>query len=162
MKAFKLIIIFLMLGGLFFVTTGTGDVFLNGARYGNINAVTVTAVSVTADSADIGFDNYKQPTYLNIDADRTISAVETGALFVAVTIGAKRTYSLPEAAIGLTFSFLVDDSDSLLITCQSGDGITDETNVYSTYSSDAGSFTITAFNTSNWAVISRVGTWVPY
>ena len=135
MKAFKLIIIFLMLGGLFFVTTGTGDVFLNGARYGNINAVTVTAVSVTADSADIGFDNYKQPTYLNIDADRTISAVETGAL---------------------------DDSDSLLITCQSGDGITDETNVYSTYSSDAGSFTITAFNTSNWAVISRVGTWVPY
>ena len=119
---------------LFCVTAGvSGDVFVNG----------VPAIAVVA------------------DATLQASGMATAG-FVAVTIGAKRTYSLPEAAIGLTFSFLVDDSDSLLITCQSGDGITDETNVYSTYSSDAGSFTITAFNTSNWAVISRVGTWVPY
>ena len=79
---------------LFCVTAGvSGDVFVNG----------VPAIAVVA------------------DATLQASGMATAG-FVAVTIGAKRTYSLPEAAIGLTFSFLVRAATATLYVSPNGDG----------------------------------------
>ena len=122
----------------------------------------VAGQATIADSLSVGQINYKKQTFLDIDADYQILAEQSGAMFVATTIGAKRRYTLPAAAAGLTFSFFVNDSDSLLIDGSGSNGIKDETNAYAVYSTDVGSLTITAYNGTTWAVESRIGTWIPY
>lgn len=120
------------------------------------------AIAVTDSLVVSGPLGYQRRTYLNIDADRQLSAAESGSFFSVTDISGKKAYTLPEAAIGLEFIFYVDDTDSLRIVASSGDGIKDTTNAYGCFSAIAGSLWIIAQSTSTWIVVSSTGTWTPY
>ncbi len=118
--------------------------------------------AVAVDSVITGVIGYKRRTYLNIDADRTLSVAESGSFFVVTNIAAKRRYTLPPAAIGLEFTFWVEDNDSLLIDGYTTNGIKNLTNAYEVFSATDGVLKIIAANATTWFVVTEIGTWTPY
>ncbi len=118
--------------------------------------------AVAVDSVITGVIGYKRRVYLNEDSDRTLSVAESGSFFCNYTLSTKRTYTLPEAAIGLEFTFLIEDADSLLIDGYSTNGIKNQTNAYEVMSATDGVLKIIAVSNSTWAVVTEIGTWIGY
>ncbi len=118
--------------------------------------------AIAPDSVITGVIGYKRRTYLNIDADRTLSVAESGSFFVVTNIAAKRRYTLPPAAIGLEFTFWVEDNDSLIIDGYTTNGIKNLTNAYERFAATDGVLKIIAANATTWFVVTEIGTWTPY
>ncbi len=128
-----------------------------------VGLATLQALALAAaDSVITGVIGYTRRTYLNIDANRQLSAAESGSFFVADDISAKRTYTLPTAAIGLEFSFMVDDLDSLIVAGAGANKIKNTVNAFAKFSAVNASITITAYNVTTWSVRIEEGTWTPY
>ncbi len=106
--------------------------------------------------------NLQQKTYI-IDADSTIGATQSGNLFIARPLTAKRTITLPTAAANLVYEFMVADTDSLLITAASGDSlITFAGAAWKTTSSVSGTLKLVAIDTVRWIMQYSLGTWTSY
>ncbi len=117
---------------------------------------------VALDSVITGVIGYKRRTYLNVDSDRTLSVAESGSFFVVTNIAAKRRYTLPPAAIGLEFTFWVEDNDSLIIDGYTTNGIKNLTNAYERFAATDGVLKIIAANATTWFVVTEIGTWTSY
>ena len=122
-------------------------------------AVASKAVVLSSTKSINGITN----TVHTIDADSTLLATQSGNLFSAISIVAKRSYMLPTAAAGLIFKFAVDDTDSLRVLPNTGDKITDVSAEYTTaYTTVAGALTVEALDSAVWYVTTSTGTWTGY
>lgn len=97
-------------------------------------------------------------------AGRTIAAGESGSIYSNEGASALDVFTLPPAAQGLRFSFMVEDADGIKVVAGTGDTI----QVAASVSAAAGhaqnttigsSLTLVALNATEWMAISAVGTW---
>lgn len=101
------------------------------------------------------------------DADgRTISAAESGTTFTNEGATGRDDFTLPDAVAGLTYRFVVQDSDGIRVIAATGDTI----RVGALVSGAAGRIDnatigsvveLVAINATEWYATATVGTWVP-
>lgn len=93
-----------------------------------------------------------------------LAAAETRTLLSNEGVTAQNYHTLPAAAAGIVFTFVLQDADGIRITAGSGDTI----RVLSLVSPAAGyaesttigsAITLVAINATEWVAISAVGTW---
>jgi hypothetical protein len=97
-------------------------------------------------------------------ADYTLTTNDSGGTFTNEGTPAKHVFTLPTAAAGLNFKFIVQDADGLRVTANTGDTI----RLAGTVSASAG-FTeattignvvrLEAINNTEWIATTIVGTW---
>jgi len=147
---------YLKMAGSAITSNATELNYLDGATVGSV--VSSKAI-VASTSKTVSGLKVKVHT---IDADSTLLSAQSGDLFSAISLDAKRTYTLPTAAAGLTYRFVVDDTDSLLVTANTGDYIVDGTTNRGTFAGVAASMILVAVDTTYWYPVSSVGTWTKY
>ena len=131
--------------------------------FGNL----VSYVDATADTDASRTYHYRE-MYVEtpveqLDADDTLTADQTGLFSIYRPLTAKRTATLPTAAAGLGFEFMVADTDSLLIAAASGDSLITSAGVaYKTTTSVAGTIRLKAMDATRWIILYTLGTWTSY
>lgn len=75
------------------------------------------------------------------------------------------TFNLPSAAAGLSFTFIVQDADGIVINAAAGDTVRIDTLVTApggsvTSTVIGSSVTLVAINTTEWVAIAALGTWI--
>lgn len=138
-------------------------------KLAGVTAGTTTASKALVVGGDKGLTElyvasltHKQPVYI-VQGDTTITATQSGTLFVARPLAAKKTVTLPGAAAGITYDIMVADGDSLLITTASGDSlITSAGEAWKTTTSVAGTVKLTAYDATRWLMVFTLGTWTSY
>ncbi len=168
----------------------TGNLEVEGHISGNISATYITG---TVDSAKLQYGNFMidsagtngqvwmsdgsdSGTWSNGFVNRVTVSSNTGDLTLTVddsnTLStnegatAEVTFTLPDAAAGLTYDFYVQDSDGLTITAVSDDTIRVTSNVTGTAGSISSSTVgdcvkLVAVNATEWVAVSVAGTgWV--
>lgn len=97
------------------------------------------------------------------NASLTPTDGQSGTIFIARPLTAKRTATLPGASAGLNYTFMVADADSLLITTASGDSlITSAGAAWKTTTSVAGTIKVIAIDGVRWVMVFTLGTWTSY
>lgn len=109
-----------------------GDAYLIGIDTGDQADFTGASGGYSFDGAVTGttgvfsgiLSGYRTVLY-NMDADSTLTTLlaPPGSLIATISVSAKRTYTLPAAAVGLEYPISVTDSDSLRFTTADGDSI---------------------------------------
>ena len=95
-------------------------------------------------------------------ADSTLTAARSGYTYIARPIAAKTTATLPAAAAGVNFSFMVADTDTLRVKCAGSDSlITSNGTAWVTTTSVAGSFKVVG-TAGKWWIFPNAGTWTNY
>ena len=100
-----------------------------------------------------------------VGSPNIILASETGKVFTNKGATALNYHTLPTAALGLNFTFVVMDNDGLTITANTGDIISingiDSSSAGTATSSNIGSVvTLVAVDTTSWVAISSLGSWL--
>lgn len=129
-----------------------------------ISRATVGCLIVTNGSTGVG----TLITAINVlakTADYTVLATDSFSVFTNEGTIAKRNNTLPSAAAGLEYTFVVQDSDGVTVTAATGDTITDSVTVSAAAgnidSTDVGaSLTLIAINATEWVVKSKTGVWI--
>lgn len=93
-----------------------------------------------------------------------IQAIDSKTTYTNEGATAKAYFSLPPAAAGLEYTFIVEDSDGLRFVAQTGQTIRSNTSVSGSgglaESTTVGSvMTIRAINATEWISVSTIGTW---
>lgn len=97
-------------------------------------------------------------------ADYPVVAGDAQTIFTNEGTTAKRNNTLPGAAAGLTYTFIVQDTDGVTVTAAAGDTI----RIASSVSAAAGNIdtttlgstvTLVAINATEWIATSVIGTW---
>jgi len=131
------------------VTPGDDDLFVEG-----------TAEVDGALRADGGVTG---PMIVYDDADGyTVVAADSGKVITNAAAGGATAATLPGAAAGLRYTFVVMAAQEFRITPASGDTMTSEGGASAEYVYNAtvgGSLTIVAVDATNWITLSKVGTW---
>jgi hypothetical protein len=94
-----------------------------------------------------------------------VTAEDSGKTFTNEGTTAKRIFMLPSAAVGLNYTFIVQDSDGMTVTAGTGDTIrlagTVSAAAGNTDSTTVGSVVrLEAINATEWIATSIIGTWV--
>lgn len=161
MKTFCALIVCLVLFAPMVYPQGNRMVNLNSVVDSNNAKNGTLSVNDIANGAN-GFLPKLQTVY-TINADTTIGASQNGTLFVLRPLTAKRTLTLPGAATGLEYDFLIADTDSMRITTASGDSlITSAGAAWKTATSVAGTIRLVAMDTTRWIMLYTLGTWTSY
>lgn len=122
----------------------TGDLVVSG------NGI-YTKQIVTANTAGSG-------------SPKVLTAAETNSVWTNEGATAKNYYTLPTAAAGYQFTFIVQDADGIRVVANTGDTI----NLAGTVSASAGyaesttigsAITLVAINATEWIATSFTGTW---
>lgn len=97
-------------------------------------------------------------------ADYSVLATDSLAVFTNEGAVGKKNNTLPSAAAGLEYTFVVQDSDGLTVTAATGDTITDSVTVSAAAgnidSTDVGAVvTLLAINATEWVVRAQTGVW---
>jgi len=124
-----------------------------------LNIATATITDGTVDALGYGRN------VTTVTATDTLLAAKSGHVYVGKGMDGKKSLCLPSAAAGLEFVFIVDDSDSLLLTTAAEDTLMFESsgwNKYKTTSSVAGYLTVTCIDTKFWYMDVGAGTWTSY
>lgn len=135
----------------------TWDIYLKGYR----NALYPGASG--AKQLQAGYD----PAVVSPQATtpRTLTAADNDRVFTNEGAAATIVFNLPTAVAGLTYRFIVQDSDGIQVTAASGDTI----RVAGSVSAAAGNIAATAIgntvylvaiNATEWVALSHEGTWV--
>lgn len=95
----------------------------------------------------------------------TVLTTEVGRVFTNEGATASVTFSLPTAAAGLTYTFIVQDADGIVVDANTGDTIRISSEVSASSgnatSTDIGSMvTLVAINATEWFATATRGTWV--
>lgn len=134
--------------------------------YGIVNGATILrgGATITGNITATGtttFQAFNSPVQA-ILADSTLTASRSGYTYIARPVAAKTTATLPAAAAGLAYTFLVADSDSLLLKAAGSDSLIDGTGAaWKTTSSVAGSIKVIG-TAGKWFLFSAIGTWTSY
>lgn len=108
----------------------------------------------------------KRPIQYLTAAYDSLTVAENGLLTIARPLAAKSTVVLPPAVAGLTFSFMVADTDSLRVrasTVATADSLISTAGAAAVYTTSvAGTFTVVAADTTRWFILDPVGTWTNY
>lgn len=97
-------------------------------------------------------------------AGATITADQSGTWFTNEGADAEAEFTLPPAAAGLSFGFVVQDDDGLSITAGSGDTIrvadeASEAAGFISNSAPGSSIRLLAINDTEWVAVSVTGAW---
>ena len=111
----------------------------------------------------------------SISGDETITAADSGKMFVDVKGSATTTFTLPVAAAGLTYTFVCGDADGeILIDPQTGDAIVTKadptgasvapaagTGIKNTAATNivGDHITLVALDATTWYTVAQGGTW---
>jgi hypothetical protein len=95
----------------------------------------------------------------------SVTAAESGRLFTNEGATASVTFSLPTAVAGLTYTFVVQDADGIIVDAATGDTIqvaasVSATSGNATSTTIGSSLTLTAINATEWVATSMLGSWV--
>lgn len=127
------------------------------------DSLNVTGVTSLQGDVTIGGVGYGVATTYAVTSDTTLTAAQTGALWIARLIAAKYTATLPTAVAGQHMQFFVADSDSLLITAATGDSLVAESGTaYKTQSTVAGTVELVCPDAVRWYMVGSTGTWTGY
>lgn len=93
-----------------------------------------------------------------------LSALESGTIFTNEGATAKVYHSLPTAAAGLVYTFVVQDTDGIRVVAATGDTIRINTSVsatagYCEATAAGATVTLYAINATEWIATSSLGTW---
>lgn len=97
-------------------------------------------------------------------ANYTLAVTDSNSVFTNEGTTTKNNFSLPTAAANLVYTFVVQDTDGLTVTANTGDTIQDNATVSASAgtidSTDVGAtVTLIAINATQWVVTSMTGTW---
>ena len=96
-------------------------------------------------------------------ADSTLTAARSGYTYIARPVAAKTTATLPAAAAGVNFAFMVADADTLRVTVAGSDSLIDATGAaWVTTTSVAGWIRVIGTAIGKWFVVPINGTWTSY
>ena len=130
--------------------------YLDGSTVGA--AVASKAVVLDASKRFIGGVAYVDTSFADGD---TLTTADYGKI-IAIYNTTKKTLVLPLAASGGNFSFIVDDTDSLVIDANASDKIIDGSDEYEKETTVAGTVNIVAVDGTNWYMMGATGTWTGY
>ncbi len=121
------------------------------------------AVSGTSGTFSGNLTGYR-PVHYNMDADSTLTTalIPPGSLIAAIAVAAKRTYTLPAAAVGLEYPISVTDSDSLRFTTATNDSVLVAGTAYKIISSVNLDGVLTAIDGTYWLLHNEIGTATGY
>lgn len=116
-----------------------------------VNGSTLTQLLVEANTAGVGSPNI-------------IIAQESNSVYTNEGATALNYHTLPTAAVGLIFTFYVDDADGIHITANTGDiiqinGVVSSAAGYAESLTIGSSVTLVAINATDWVATSSIGTW---
>lgn len=137
--------------------TDTASSGLNGRLQRIAQNLTTNTAALVALAAGLGS--------VIVDADnRTVSTAESGAIFSNEGAVALDVFTLPAAAAGLRYTFIVQDADGIKVLAVGDDTIRIAGSVSGAagfaQSTTIGSvLTIVAINATEWMAISSSGTW---
>lgn len=119
----------------------------SGSQFGRMNV----GVTTEANTAGVGSPNVLEMT-------------ESRSLFTNEGATAQNYHTLPSAAAGLDFEFVVQDADGIRVVANAGDTIRDVGTVSAAagyiQSTTVGSvIRLKAINATEWVVVSKQGTW---
>jgi len=150
------------------VTAGTSPVMAINAPAGTVvtlNNVFIGGITPTlAAFTTINFQNPITPVTNGVGSPYPISAVESNTLYTNEGATAKAYLTLPTAAAGLRYSFIVQDTDGLRIVANAGDTIRSNTSVsaaagFAEATAIGATMTLVAINATEWISTSTLGTW---
>lgn len=135
------------------IIAGTNVTFTQNSPGGN-ETITIAAndmKTVENNTAGVGSPNI-------------IAVSEKGKVFTNTGASALNYHTLPTAAAGYTFTFIVTDTDGIVVTAASGDdisvnGILSSTAGTVTSTTLGSSITLVAIDATTWTAISLIGTW---
>jgi hypothetical protein len=134
------------------ITNNTGyGIYQTGTATNYLAGVTLTKVLVEANTAGSGSPNI-------------ITATESRSVFTNEGATALNYHTLPTAAVGLVYTFYVQDTDGIRVVANTGDTIRIDTVVsaaagYAESTTVGSSVTLTAINATEWVATSVIGTW---
>lgn len=126
-----------------------------------------TVVRITNGSTGIGkllTSVLVEPNTAGSGAPNVLAATESGTLLTNEGSTAQNYHTLPTAAAGLCFEFLVQDADGLRVVANTGDtiriaGSASAAAGYIQNSTIGGAIRLCAINATEWFATSYVGTW---
>jgi hypothetical protein len=136
------------------ISAGSGKINLVGAL------ATGDAVTGDGTAALGGF----MKTVLNDTDAHTVLVTESGTILTNAGAAGPFAHTLPDAAIGLEFTFIVMAAQELRVTPAAGDvitiaGVSADAAEYWTANAVGESLTLVAVDTTNWIATSMLGTW---
>ena len=141
-------------GGITATTGGNFVLAVTGNVVGNING----------DGSDF-IMGYLKPVEVEPSTAETVLITDSGKAFVTTAGQTTVTYTLPDAVAGLVYTFIDNSAgagDDLVIDCQAGDNIDQDTNgdaIESVTDAVPQTITLMAVNGTDWVTIAKVGTW---
>lgn len=138
------------------------------ATYSELNYTDVTTAGAAEASKAMILDSSLRATGIVAYADSSFSTGDTltvadyGKVYTAHLLGVKKTITLPLAALGGNFKFIVDDTDSLIIDANASDKIIDSSTEYEKQTTVAGTVELIAVNGRDWYMVGATGTWTGY
>ena len=160
-------------GGLTFRNAGSGGNYDQGINWNDttydavdLRLVRYSASVVRVANGTTGAGAILASRYVQAKtADYSVTPAESNSAFTNEGTTAKHNFTLPTAVANLVYTFVVQDSDGLTVTANTGDTIQDSVTVSASAgnidSTDVGAaVTLLAINATQWIVTSMTGTWV--
>ncbi len=152
--------------GLYMIDT-LGIRWANGSYYNTAHTGLMVASSGVLKVSDgsTGIGSILSSWYVQAKAaDYTVAVTDSSSVFTNEGTTTKNNFSLPTAAANLVYTFVVQDTDGLTVTANTGDTIQDNATVSGSAgtidSTDVGAtVTLLAINATQWVVTSMTGTW---
>lgn len=139
--------------------------YLAGVTAGTVLASKAVVVGANKEVNELRIDSLtsKRPVVQITDDDSLLAAEAMGQLYYARPLAAKKKHKLPDAAVGLSVEYYVEDADSLLVAAAAGDTLifTNGTAAVTT-STVAGTIKLVAIDTVRWVAMFATGTWTSY
>ncbi|OQC39624.1 MAG: hypothetical protein BWX64_01613 [Acidobacteria bacterium ADurb.Bin051] len=110
------------------------------------------------------WNTHVEPNTAGSGAPNVLTAAESGTLLTNEGATAQNYHTLPTAAVGLCFEFVVADADGIRIVAGADDtirvaGDVSATAGYIQNSTIGGAVRLCAINAVEWVAMSYVGTW---
>lgn len=141
-----------------------GDITLTAADDLILAITGVVTGNIYGDGTDF-FMGYLRAVEVESGTSEDVLVTDSGKVFVNTAANGATTYSLPDAAAGLIYTF-VDNSatggDDVIIVPKAGDNIDHDTNgdgVQNVSDEASASITLIAINGTDWITMCKVGTW---
>lgn len=143
--------------------------FSDGVDYAQgIAKGSANGLRITDGSTGVGSLQFSRPVEANTDgsgAPNVLAATESNGALTNEGTTAENYHTLPSAAAGLSYTFVVQDTDGVRITAAAGDTIRPGTVAASASAgfircaTQGAAITLLAINATEWMAVSMIGTW---
>ncbi|MCK5603084.1 hypothetical protein KAR91_14470, partial [Candidatus Pacearchaeota archaeon] len=143
----------------------SGDIALSA---GDDMTLTSTGLMTLAHSESLAIGQVHSSKYVTVyAAHASLSAAQSGGVFVTTAGGGSQFFQLPAASAGLIYYFVdisATAADDLMVKPTAGDSVADAavSKMYASVGDEINTgLTVVAVNSGSWSVISSNGTWTP-